>query len=64
MVRHFLILENSETEFSVDPRNGRRNNTTRSALSLPPHGMTVSSNVATVIVQFTLNYCSCPITAV
>ena len=32
MVRHFLILENSETEFSVDPRNGRRNNTTRSAL--------------------------------
>ena len=32
MVRHFLILENSETEFSVDPRNGRRNNTTRSSL--------------------------------
>ena len=32
MVRHFLILENSETELSVDPRNGRRNNTTRSAL--------------------------------
>ena len=33
MVRHFLILENSETEFSVDPRNGRRNNTTRSSLA-------------------------------
>ena len=32
MVRHFPILENSETELSVDPRNGRRNNTTRSAL--------------------------------
>ena len=32
MVRHFLILENSETELSVDPRNGRRNNTTRSSL--------------------------------
>ena len=32
MVRHFLILENSETEFSVDPWNGRRNNTTRSSL--------------------------------
>ena len=34
MVRYFLILENSETEFSVDPRNGRRNNTTRSSLQL------------------------------
>ena len=34
MVRHFLILENSETELSVDPRNGRRNNTTRSSLVL------------------------------
>ena len=33
MVRHFPILENSETELSVDPRNGRRNNTTRSALT-------------------------------
>ena len=33
MVRHFPILENSETELSVDPRNGRRNNTTRSALA-------------------------------
>ena len=32
MVRHFPILENSETELSVDPRNGRRNNTTHSAL--------------------------------
>ena len=32
MVRHFPILENSETELYVDPRNGRRNNTTRSAL--------------------------------
>ena len=32
MVRHFPILENSETELSVDPRNGRRNSTTRSAL--------------------------------
>ena len=35
MVRHFPILENSETELSVDPRNGRRNNTTRSALLGP-----------------------------
>ena len=33
MVRHFPILENSEAELYVDPRNGRRNNTTRSALS-------------------------------
>ena len=32
MVRHFPILENSETELYVDPRNGRRNNTTRSSL--------------------------------
>ena len=32
MVRHLVILENSETELSVDPRNGRRNNTTRSSL--------------------------------
>ena len=33
MVRHFPILKNSESELSVDPRNGRQTNTTRSGNS-------------------------------